>query len=136
MYPFLINICHDFERAIRKGMVKHMALNNKAIGQRIKYYRTERGLSQEELAEMIFTTREHLSRLESGLKVVSLELLILIANTLKVSANDLLLGNLEHSGSEVDKELHEIFFDCNQDEKGILMKTLRFLKALLSEYGV
>jgi len=113
-----------------------MALDNKAIGQRIKYYRSERGFSQEQLAENIGVAHKYIGHIETGVKTPSLELLILFANALKVSANDLLLGNLEYGSSDVDKELHEIFFDCNQDEKGILMKTLRFMKALLSEHGV
>lgn len=113
-----------------------MALDNKTIGQQIRYYRNEKKLSQEELAEVVSATQEHISRLEIGAKSPSLEMVVLIANALDTTANDLLGENLTHSSSEVDKELHEIFFDCNQDEKGILMKTLRFLKALLSEYGV
>lgn len=69
-----------------------MALDSKAIGQRIKYYRTERKLSQEELADLVGTTSKHVSKIETGAKAISLELLILLANALKVSANDLLLG--------------------------------------------
>ena len=113
-----------------------MALDNKTIGQQIRYYRNEKKLSQEELANKVFITREYLGSIEIGAKTASLELLVLIANALDTTANDLLGENLTRSSSEADKELHEIFFDCNQDEKGILMKTLRFLKALLSEYGV
>ena len=108
----------------------------KEIGQRIKHYRNEKGLSQEELANQIGTTAKHISKIENGAKALSLEFLIIFANALDTTANDLLGDNLTHSSPEADKELHEIFFDCNQDEKGILMKTLRFLKALLSEYGV
>ncbi len=113
-----------------------MALNSKAIGQRIKYYRNEKGFSQEELANMLGTTAKHLSKIETGAKALSLEFLISFANTLDVTANDLLADNLTHKVSDTDKELHEIFFDCNKDEKSILMKTLTFLKALLSEYGI
>ena len=113
-----------------------MALDNKIIGRRIKYYRNEKKLSQEELANLVGTATKHISNIEIGFKSPGLEILVLIANALDTTANDLLGENLTHNSSEVDKELHEIFFDCNQDEKIILMKTLRFLKGLLTERGV
>lgn len=53
-----------------------------------------------------------------------------------VSADDLLTDNLKHSSSPVDTEIHDLLLDCNHDEKAILTRTLTFLKALLSEFGV
>ena len=113
-----------------------MAIDSESIGRRIKHYRSEKKLSQEELANSVFASSNHISYIETGVKTPSLELLISIANALDVSADDLLTDNLKHSSSPVDTEIHDLLLDCNHDEKTILTRTLTFLKALLSEFGV
>ncbi len=113
-----------------------MALNTKIIGQRIKYYREQRNLSQEELGTLVFSSREHINRIETGSRTPSLEGIVMISNVLEVTANDLLADNLIHASPVVDEELNEIFDDCNRTQKGILIKTILFLKTLLSEYRI
>ncbi len=113
-----------------------MVFDSNSTGMRIKNYRNLKRLSQEKLAELTDVSQEHISKIESGLKVPSLELLISIANALDVSSDDLLSDNLSTRYSEFDKEYHEIFSDCTSDERSILIRTLKFLKALLSEYGI
>ena len=113
-----------------------MAVDYESIGKRIKHYRTEKRLSQEDLGNIVAVNNEHISRIEGGKKNLSLELLILIANALDVSADDLLTDNLKHSSSPVGTEIHDLLLDCNHDEKAILTRTLTFLKGILSEFGV
>ena len=113
-----------------------MAVDYESIGKRIKYFRNEKNMSQEDLAESVGTIYKHISNIELGTKGPSLELLILIANALDVSADDLLTDNLKHSSSPVGTEIHDLLLDCNRDEKAILTRTLIFLKGLLSEFGV
>lgn len=113
-----------------------MAVDYESIGRRIKHYRTEKGISQEELGFIVSVNNEHISRIEGGRKNLSLELLILIANALDVSADDLLTDNLKHSSSPVGTEIHDLLLDCNHDEKAILTRTLTFLKGILSEFGI
>ena len=113
-----------------------MALDYESIGKRIKRYRTDKKMSQEDLAGVIHITARHISNIETGAKSTSLEMLINIANALDVSADDLLTDNLKHSSSPVGTEIHDLLLDCNHDEKAILTKTLTFLKGLLVEYGI
>ena len=113
-----------------------MALDNIIIGQRIQQYRSEKGLSQEELGALVYVSREHISRIEIGAKTPSLEMVVLIANILGVTANDLLGDNLTHSSSELDKEVHKVFSNCSPDKTRILLKTMQFLKNVLSEYKI
>jgi transcriptional regulator with XRE-family HTH domain len=113
-----------------------LAVDYESIGKRIKHYRTEKRLSQEDLGNIVAVNNEHISRIEGGKKNLSLELLILIANALDVSADDLLTDNLKHSSSPVGTEIHDLLLDCNHDEKAILTRTLTFLKGLLSEFGI
>ena len=113
-----------------------MAIDYESIGRRIKYYRSEKELSQEALSDAIGITFKHLSNIETGRRYPSLELIVIIANALDVSADDLLTDNLKHSSSPVSTEIHDLLLDCNPDEKAILTRTLKFLKGILSEFGV
>ncbi|MDA2924507.1 helix-turn-helix domain-containing protein [Acidobacteria bacterium AH-259-L09] len=61
------------------------------IGQRIREARNERKLSQERLAEMSNLSSTYIGRLERGEKQPSMETLIVLAESLKVSPLDLLI---------------------------------------------
>lgn len=113
-----------------------MILNYESIGNRIKRYRIDKDISQEDLAQIVNVNFRHISNIELGRRRASLELIVLIANALEVSADDLLTDNLKHSSSPVDTEIHDILLDCNHDEKEMLTRLLKFMKALFSEFGI
>lgn len=108
----------------------------KSTGMRIKHFRNLKKLSQEQLAEKLGVSQEYLARIETGNKIPSLELFVSIANTLETSADHLLADSLIVLRSEDEKEYYTIFSDCTNDEREILLRMLKFLKALLSEYGI
>ena len=97
-----------------------MALDYESIGKRIKRYRTDKRFSQEELGQVVSVNSQQISNIEAGRRYPSLELIVMIANALDVSADDLLTDNLKHSSSPVRTELHDLLLDCNNDEKAIL----------------
>jgi transcriptional regulator with XRE-family HTH domain len=68
-----------------------MEINYFMIGERIRQYREKKGLSQEDLADIINATERHLRNIEAGRKGPSVSLLISLANALDVSSDDLLL---------------------------------------------
>lgn len=113
-----------------------MAIDSESIGRNIKFYRNQKGISQEELGKAVYVSNIHISYLEAGTKVPSLELLILIANVLDVSADDLLVDNLTRTSSIVGKELHAILQNCHPAKKEMLIKILEFMKELLTEYKI
>lgn len=65
-----------------------------AIGQRIKAAREAAHLTQEELAKAVGCTTKHIGAIERGVKTPSLEAFIIIANTLGVTADELLQDEL------------------------------------------
>ena len=113
-----------------------MALDYVKIGKQIKKRRTEKGISQVTLGEIVRVNSEHISRIETGKKYVSLELLVEIANALDVSADDLLVGSLKHTSSSVGAEIHAILQDCNRDEREMLTRILTFMKELFREFSI
>ncbi len=113
-----------------------MAIDYDKLGQRIGNLRSRKGLSQEELSEAITVSREHINRIESGKRGVTLDSLIDIANALGVSADDLLVDSLENSASTADSEIHRLLLDCTKEEEYILTQMTKALKAILSSQGI
>lgn len=67
---------------------------------------------------------------------VMLETLVEIANSLGVSADDLLVDSLTHSVSTADSEIHKLLIDCNKTEEEILTEMVKALKAILYRSGI
>ena len=120
-------------RAIRKDDVAIM-IDYSKIGARIKEYRNRKGLSQEALAVKVSVDYRHIASIENGRKYPSLELVILIANALEVSADDILIDVIDCAASK--DELHSLMIGCSNTEASILIKTLKFTKELFSEFGI
>ncbi len=62
------------------------------IGYNIQYYRKHKGLTQEQLAEMLDVSRQHLGAIEAPrlVRAVSLDLLFRIADSLEIDVRLLL----------------------------------------------
>ena len=60
------------------------------LGSKIFMFRKEKGYSQNKLAEMLDISREHLAKIETAKRCISLGLLIDIADTLGVQVKDLI----------------------------------------------
>ena len=71
-----------------------------------------------------------------GTKVPSLSVLVEIANTLSVSADELLLDCLEHSSSSANSEFHRLLLDCNETEQTVIIRMAKELKAALVSLGI
>lgn len=64
----------------------------KEFGNRISMLRKLQNLTQDELAERIHVSKEHISRIERGIRACSLESLIDLAQELHTSTDYLLIG--------------------------------------------
>lgn len=81
-----------------------------SLGMRIKRIRIEEKKTQDELADMINSSRAYVAQIEAGTKIPSLEMVVTIANTLGVSADQLLVDSLSNSGAVKDSELEYMMF--------------------------
>lgn len=81
----------------------------KILGQRIRNYRTEKGLSQEKLAELSGCHHTYVGQLERGEKNATIESIEKIASALKVSLSSM----FEKIGGE-DEEKGRIPLECYQ----------------------
>ena len=104
-----------------------MKTDNKTIGKIIKYYRQQKGLTQEEFAEAIGVSPGYVSRLERGIKRASLDTLIEISITLEVTL-DSLVGVKSKKEIENDKETTEFLLECTEYERNIINDTIKAMK--------
>ena len=101
--------------------------DNKTIGKIIKYYRQQKGLTQEEFAEAIGVSPGYVSRLERGIKRASLDTLIEISITLEVTL-DSLVGVKPKKEIGNDKETTEFLLECTEYERNIINDTIKAMK--------
>lgn len=69
--------------------IKDQHSTRKLLANNIKYFRLKKGLSQEELAELLETTPVYLSSLENAKRNIRLDYIEHIAEILEVSVKDL-----------------------------------------------
>ena len=108
-----------------------MPANLLLIGSRVKKYRRRARLTQENLAELTNLTVQHIGNIETGRKSPSIDSLIGIADALGITADLLLLGNLESEIAVHVCEFAELIISLNNDERdAILEATIAIAKAL------
>jgi len=107
-------------------------INYIKLGDRIRYYRTAAGLSQEKLAEIIDVSFQHMSNIETGKKGLSLDTIMKIAHALDVSFDQLLADSLPQNKND----LNRLLLDCSPEEVSILVENFTGLKKVLSKYQI
>lgn len=74
------------------------------IGKQIKKYRNEIGISQDQLAEKIFVSRQTISSWENNKSYPDLKSLLLLGSLFDVSLDNLIKGDLEKMKEKVKEE--------------------------------
>ena len=80
-------------------------MTNALLGQRIRQQRQLKGLTMEQLAEMVGLSKNYISMIERGEKVPSTSALVKISNGLHISADILLCDEVVAVKGVVDEEL-------------------------------
>lgn len=73
------------------------------IGNRIKFHRSRLEISQEELAEKIFVSRQSISNWENDKTYPDINSLVLLSNFFNVSLDDLVKGDIDKMKEEIQK---------------------------------
>ena len=108
-----------------------MAIDYSDIGGRIKQKRIEKGLTQEKLAELVGIGPSHMSHLESGKTVASMDVFISLCNMLECSADELLCREIVVAKPMLNNWLVDLVADCDQTEIKIIADTVAALKQTL-----
>lgn len=110
-----------------------MVLNYVQIGKRIGEIRKRRGISQLTLSEMVNKSPTYISYIESGIKCMSLDTFVSIANALQVSADELLVDSIENTIKVSNHEFAELLSDCSEYEKRVLLEMAKAAKRAVRE---
>ena len=79
------------------------------LGKQIKRYRTEANLSQEELADKVFVSRQTISNWENDKNYPDINSLVLMSEVFHVSLDHLVKGDLERMKKEIDQQEYAEF---------------------------
>lgn len=74
------------------------------IGSQIRKYRSRMNLSQDELAEKIFVTRQTISNWENGKNYPDIKSLLLLSSLFDISLDILVKGDLEEMKKQIETE--------------------------------
>lgn len=111
-----------------------MNLDYKAIGTRIKYFRSKQNITQVQLAEISGVEPSNISHIERGATKVSLPTLFKIANILEVSLDDLVYDSLDKTTHISYKELNQLLADCTDKELKAIIEMAKTTKSILRKY--
>jgi len=97
-----------------------------AIGQNIKRARKQKGMTQEQLADITGISKVHISNMENANTNVSLASLVKIARALDASI-DRLIG-FEQYQNDYTIELGEILNGCEDKKARVMIETMRTMR--------
>lgn len=103
-------------------------MDYKLLGQRIRAARLAAGLSQEQLAEMVGLTSQHISHTEVASTKISLPALVKIANALHTSVDRLLSDSVHDSKPHLLGDVQKVFSDCDPDEVYVILEAANAVK--------
>lgn len=81
------------------------------LGNQIKKYREKLGFSQDQLAEMLYVTRQSVSKWESGDAVPDLEKIVKMSKIFNVSLDNLVLGKESENKNIPEIDTSEFVYD-------------------------
>ena len=106
-------------------------IDYKTVGLRIRAVRQEKKLTQEKLAEAAGVGVTHISHIETGNSIPSLQVTVDIVNALGCSMDELLCLDVEQARPVRDSWLGELVSDCSDEEVKLITDTVLALKASL-----
>ena len=91
-------------------------IDYKTVGQRIRAVRLQKKLTQEKLAEAAGVGVTHISHIETGNSIPSLQVTVDIVNALGCSMDELLCMEVDQARHVRDNWLAELVADCSDEE--------------------
>ena len=118
-----------------EGRRKSVKVDYVLLGERIKFWRQKRNLTQEILAEKVELTPGFISLIETGKKRASLETLIRVCKELEITLNDLLVGNQITEPSDYSIEFSELISNLNESERNMIFQIIKAICKVLKRNG-
>ncbi|MGN0710716.1 MAG: helix-turn-helix domain-containing protein [Anaerovoracaceae bacterium] len=97
------------------------------LGIKIKEVRQEKGLTQENLAELVGCNTSHISNIENNHTKVSLNVLLAISNALNTSIDYLLSEQYENKALALDTEIIRLLSSFDAEGKKRIIRIINVL---------
>ena len=104
----------------KKEVASVSNLNSKEFGKNIRTRRKALGMTQAKRAELLDVSPNQISSIETGKSEASIKIIILLCDILKVTPDNLFLGNM-HS-NDISTDLVDIIKCCSEEDQKILYK--------------
>lgn len=105
----------------------------KRIGYRIKKAREHLHITQEQLAEIIGCTTQHISAMERGVKLPRLDTFVCIANALHISSDVLLQDCLKYAPDSLGNEFSSAISPLSGEIQLRILKAIRAFSQEIAE---
>ena len=96
------------------------------LGKQIKKYRTDKQLSQEQLSERIFVSRQTISNWENDKNYPDIKSLLLLSEVFEISLDDLVKGDLKEMKKQINNE------DIKEFKKLDIILTICFILVIVT----
>lgn len=106
-------------------MVKCMEINRKEFGKRIATRRKSLGMNQDVLADKLNISNNHLSSIECGHAVPSIDLFCKICEALNVTPDYLLLGDMR--SNNVPQDIMDLLRLCTDEQISFVLKIVQLM---------
>ena len=103
----------------------------KTLGSRIRAVRLEKKMTQEQLAEAVGVGVTHISHIETGTSIPSLQVMLDIINALGCSADELFCMEIDQARPLMNSWLSELVADCSNMEIKLITDMVLSLKSSL-----
>ena len=110
-------------------------MNYVEIGEKIRKYRKEKGISQEELAERVGISVTHMSHIETANTKLSLPVFVSVTEALGIKADDLLRAKRAECDANIFEELSELLSECSERDARIILDVAIAAKLSLDKNG-
>jgi transcriptional regulator with XRE-family HTH domain len=107
------------------SIVERHSLNYSEIGKRIRELRKSKNLTQEQVADLIAVSDNHVSKIETGNSSISLNVFINIAKSFDVSLDYLMFGELSGGETVNDIIIKTILNDFTDEQKDFVIYFLK-----------
>jgi len=98
------------------------------LGERIKEIRKAKGLTQEQLAELVDIEQKHVSRIELGKNAPTIDRLEMIAKALNVPMGSFFESGNQEANAERVAKIERMVRDLDEDYHRIILKFSQILK--------
>ena len=107
-------------------------IDYKALGKRIQTKRKEKHLTQEQLSEICDLSAAHIGHIERGTRILSVDVLVRLAQALDVSIDYLLFDSVTDSENILDN-ISPVLKEADEQKVKYFLNTVRILAENLDE---